>query len=166
MLFKLIGRSKHKTVDIVAPLSGKIVNRTEMKVDARSRPSRDDAVAIVPEDGQIVAPFVGSVSEVAGNGHSIVVEHASGLRLQIDIGLPEPALEASAFYSYVQAGDTFRAGDTLIDFDIDAIHASGYSPITSVAVANADLTKRIVQLMMDGSVSSGHEVILRAELDG
>ncbi|MGO4371892.1 PTS sugar transporter subunit IIA [Paenibacillus sp. 2TAB19] len=155
MLTKLFGKSKHTKVDIASPLSGEILAGP-----------REDALAINPESGQIVAPFYGTVSHIADTSHSIVVEHASGLRLQIDIGVRTGELGGDGFMSHVRAGDTFRAGETLIDFDIDAIVASGYSPVTSVAIENEELIKTVEQLVTDGNVSSGHEIILRAELNG
>ncbi|WP_337099025.1 PTS sugar transporter subunit IIA [Paenibacillus sp. YIM B09110] len=155
MLTKLFGRSKRTKVDIASPLSGVILAGP-----------REDALAINPENGQIVAPFYGTVSHIADTSHSIVVEHASGLRLQIDIGIGTSGLGGDGFISHVRAGDTFRAGETLIDFDIDTIIASGYSPVTSVAIENTELTKIVEQLVTDGNVSSGHEIILRAELNG
>ncbi|MDQ0058839.1 PTS sugar transporter subunit IIA [Paenibacillus harenae] len=166
MLTKLFGRTKQTTVDIASPLSGEIMSWSDLPGDASSRLRREEAIAIMPINGQIVAPFYGSVSHIAEAGHSITVQHASGLRLQIGIGIHTDELEGNGFQPHVHAGDTFRAGDTLIDFDIDAIVSSGYSPIISVVVENAELAKRIEQLTMQGNVSSGHEIILRAELNG
>ncbi|MDQ0114301.1 PTS sugar transporter subunit IIA [Paenibacillus harenae] len=166
MLTKLFGRTKQTTVDIASPLSGEIIGWSDHRSVAASGMRSVDAIAIKPANGQIVAPFYGSVSHIADTGHSITVQHASGLRLKIGIGIHTDELGGDGFMSHVRAGDTFRAGDTLIDFDIDTIVASGYSPITSVVVENAELAKSIEQLVTYGAVSSGHEIILRAELIG
>lgn len=164
MLSKLFGTRKPVSVEIQSPLSGAIMAMTELPYEALNVLTRYGGVAILPDYGQIVAPFVGFVAKINRTGNTIVVGHESGLRLHIRIGIGTDDLHGGEFLSYVQPGDTFRAGDTLIDFNLDKIIASGFSPVTTITLENIEPSMQIAYTDMNGSISSGHEIILRAKM--
>ena len=50
-------------------------------------------------------------------------------------------------YADLQEGDEVKAGDLLVEFDLDAIKAEGYDPITPVVVTNGDDYIRSVNMV-------------------
>ncbi len=54
-------------------------------------------------------------------------------------------LEGKGYTAFVQAGDAFKQGDVLVQFDQTFIQDKGYSTITPIVVTNtADFTDVIV----------------------
>jgi PTS system glucose-specific IIA component len=66
-----------------------------------------------------------------------MIEHASGLQLLLHIGMNTVSLKGQGFTPQVQTGDQVAVGQTLIEFDLNAIASAGYPVITPVIVANA-----------------------------
>ena len=60
----------------------------------------------------------------------------SGVELLVHIGIDTVNMEGSGFKVLVSKGDIVSEGDPLVEFDIAAIKAAGYSPITPVLVTN------------------------------
>ncbi|MGG1638299.1 PTS sugar transporter subunit IIA [Paenibacillus sp. NRS-1760] len=166
MLSKLFGKSKQKTIEISAPLSGKVVPLTAVPDEAFAGKHMGDGLAIEPSEGTIVAPFDGTVSHLIHTNHAIIIEHASGLQLLIHIGINTVALNGDGFEAHVASGDTFQAGDALITFDRAKIEAAGYPSITPIVVANEDDVKQLEHLLTSGSVTAGKELLLKATMNG
>ena len=57
-----------------------------------------------------------------------------------------------------KSGDTVRKGDTLIEFDIDAIREAGYEVVTPVIVCNPDAFAS-VKTEGAGSVQAGDDLL-------
>lgn len=166
MLTKLFGKSKQKTIGVLAPLSGKVISLTEVPDAAFAGKHMGDGIAIVPSQGKITAPFDGAVSHLIHTNHAIIVKHASGLQLLIHIGINTVALNGDGFRTHVSSGDTFNAGDTLIEFDLAKIDAAGYSSITPIVIANEDEVKQLEHIVTSGNVTAGDETIFKAEMNG
>ena len=47
-------------------------------------------------------------------------------------------MQGEGFKGFVQDGDQVKAGQKLIEFDIDKIKAAGYSPVVAVLLTNSD----------------------------
>jgi PTS system glucose-specific IIA component len=165
MLSKLFGKSKQKTIEILAPLTGKVVPLTEVPDEAFAGKHMGDGLAIEPAEGKIIAPFDGTVSHLIHTNHAIIIEHASGLQLLIHIGINTVALNGDGFQAQVSTGDTFQAGDTLITFDLNKIAAAGYPSVTPIVIANQDDVKHLEHMVTSGNVSAGKETLLRAEMN-
>ena len=58
------------------------------------------------------------------------------LEVLIHVGIDTVNLEGKYFTSHVKQGDTIKANDLLVEFDIDAIKNEGYEVITPVIVTN------------------------------
>lgn len=166
MLSKLFGKSKQKTIDITAPLSGNVVPLSAVPDEAFAGKHMGDGLAIEPTEGKVAAPFDGTVSHLIHTNHAIIVEHASGLQLLIHIGINTVALSGDGFIPHVSSGDSFKAGDTLITFDSAKIIAAGYPTITPIVVANEDDVKLLEHIVAGGEVTAGNEIILKAEMNG
>lgn len=166
MLSKLFGKSKSKAIEVSAPLSGKVVSLSAVPDEAFAGKHMGDGIAIEPSEGKVIAPFDGTVSHLIHTNHAIIIEHASGLQLLIHIGINTVALGGDGFKAHVSSGDTFQAGDTLIEFDRAKIEAAGYSAVTPIVVANEDDVKQLEHTTSSGNVSAGKEVLFKAVMNG
>ena len=62
----------------------------------------------------------------------------NGVEMLIHVGLETVALKGAPFTPHIKTGDSFKKGDLLLEFDIDAIKAAGYETQTPVIVTNAE----------------------------
>lgn len=79
----------------------------------------------------------------------------------IHIGLDTVELAGRCFSSKVKDGDTVKAGELLIEFDLDEIKKK-YDTITPVLVTNAD-NYSAIELLKDGEIVQTGEPILRVK---
>ena len=95
-------------------------------------------VAVEPEDGRVVSPCDGEVINVFDTGHAVCIATKSGGELLIHIGVDTVKLGGKGFTKKVSDGQQVRAGDVLIEADLDTIRAEGYPAATMVILTNAD----------------------------
>lgn len=79
--------------------------------------------------------------------HGIMFQTSQGVELLIHIGLETVNLKGKYFTSHVENGAQVKAGDLLVEFDLDAIKAEGYDPITPVVVTNGEDYIRSVNMV-------------------
>ena len=59
-----------------------------------------------------------------------------GLEILIHIGFDTVQLDGKGFEAFVNQGDSFKKGDTLLKFDIELIQKAGFSIETPVVITN------------------------------
>ena len=69
-------------------------------------------------------------------GHAIGLKNENDVQLLIHIGLDTVNLNGQYFEAAVKNGNSVKAGDTLIRFDLDSIMKAGYDVTTPVIVTN------------------------------
>ncbi|BDR56956.1 beta-glucoside-specific PTS transporter subunit IIABC [Xylocopilactobacillus apis] len=124
------------TTKIYAPLTGDLVNLTEVSDQTFSKKLLGDGVAIVPNNGKVVAPFDGEVVTVFPTKHAIGLKSDTGVELLIHIGLDTVNLEGKPFTSHIKDGDRVKKGQLLMDVDLEAIKKAGYEVTTPIVITN------------------------------
>lgn len=141
-VYKMFGKLKsmfgNSGISIPAPLAGEAVALTEVSDPTFSQGILGQGCAIKPETGRVVAPVDATVSMMFETGHAVSLETADGVELLIHVGLDTVMLKGEHYTAHCATGDKVKAGDLLIEFDIEAIRAAGYDTITPVVVCNAD----------------------------
>ena len=123
---------------IVAPIEGKAVSLEEVGDGVFSEGILGKGVAIEPSVGRAVSPVNGTVSTVFDTKHAIGLTSDDGAEVLIHIGLDTVKLNGEYFKTHVKAGEKVKAGDLLVEFDIDAIKKAGYPTITPIIITNTD----------------------------
>ena len=131
------------TKTVVSPVSGEVIALSEVKDPAFSDGTLGDGVAIIPEEGTIVAPFDGTVTMVFETGHAIGLVSDEGVELLIHIGLNTVELNGKHFEKLVSDGEKVVAGQPLIRVDLQAVKAAGYDITTPVVITNMDKFQKI-----------------------
>ncbi len=94
-------------------------------------------IIIIPEDGIVRAPFDAKVVSLFPTNHAICLESETGVELMIHIGIDTVKLNGQYFTAFVAQEDVVKAGDKLVEFNIDGIKNSGYSEQTMVIITNS-----------------------------
>ena len=95
-------------------------------------------MAVVPSDGRILAPCDATVSNIYDTGHAVCLTTETGGELLIHIGIDTVRMEGKGFTKKVSDGDQVKAGDVLVEADLDAIREAGYDTATMMILTNAD----------------------------
>lgn len=152
-------------VEVKAPLTGQAVSLSQVPDEAFAAGHMGKGIAIEPSEGRLVAPFDGTVVHVIKTKHAVMLEEkATGLQYLFHIGINTVGLKGEGYTSYVNVGDVVKTGQTLIEFDIDAIKAAGYPIVTPVIVTNADELASTVE-EHTGSVTAGSDSVLSINLN-
>ncbi len=120
-----------------SPETGQIIPLSEVKDEVFSSGAMGKGVAIEPTDGVLYAPADGEVALVFPTGHAVGLNTTDGAEILMHIGMDTVELEGKGFETLVQKGETVKAGQPLVKFDIEAIKAAGYPVTTPMVVTNS-----------------------------
>jgi len=138
LVFANRNRKTNKSVTVMAPVSGKIIDLAEVKDEVFANKMVGDGIAVEPSEGLIVAPFDGKIKQLFPTGHAVVFESKEGLAVLVHIGLDTVNLNGKGFKILVKEGQKVRAGDAIVEFDIDFIKNSGYLLQTPIILPEKD----------------------------
>ena len=137
-----LGLGKDKGIEIQAPIEGTVYAITEVNDPVFREKIVGDGIAILPNKGRVVAPVNGTVSMLFETKHAVSLKSVQGAEVLIHVGLDTVKLQGEHYKAHVKSGDIVRAGDLLLEFDMEKIKAAGYELITPVVICNmADYTE-------------------------
>lgn len=143
---------------VLSPIEGKAVSLKQVNDVTFSEEIMGKGAAIIPTVGRAVAPVDGTVSALFETKHAIGLTGDNGVEILIHIGLDTVKLGGKHFTAHVKSGDKVKAGDLLVEFDIEGIKKEGYDVITPVLVTNTNDYKDILSLI-DRDVKEKEELI-------
>lgn len=140
---KMFGFLKRKVRDVYAPVDGKIVTLESVNDDVFSSKMVGDGVAIMPVTGHFTAPIDGVVSKIFSTNHAYSIKNDKDLEIMVHIGLETVSLEGKGFTRVANEGDVVKAGDVIIETDLNYIQAHAKDIITPIIVTDASDAKEI-----------------------
>ncbi|XAW90739.1 glucose PTS transporter subunit IIA [Vibrio sp. CDRSL-10 TSBA] len=142
---KLIGityrqkRAKSRSfAQISSPISGQVVALSMVGDPTFASEIIGQGVAIIPESGELRAPFNGKVASVFKTHHSIGLQSEDGVEMLIHIGIDTVKLKGKGFELLVEAGQEVVQGQLLIQFDLQVLTTLGYDTTTPIVITNSD----------------------------
>ncbi|MEN4545649.1 PTS beta-glucoside transporter subunit IIABC [Pantoea agglomerans] len=124
--------------DILSPMTGTVLALDQIPDPTFASGLLGQGVAIIPSDNKVIAPFAGEVASLFQTRHAIGLLSHSGIELLIHVGIDTVRLDGKPFTAHVKVGDSFRAGDLLLEFDRQAILDAGYDLATPIIITNSD----------------------------
>ncbi|AZK47572.1 beta-glucoside-specific PTS transporter subunit IIABC [Paenibacillus lentus] len=124
------------SVTALSPISGTIVSLEDVPDPAFSSEAMGKGIAIEPDSGRVVAPFDGTVTVAFKKKHALAVVSDEGAEILIHVGIDTVKLNGEFFSTHIQEGDRVKAGQLLLEFDLEQIRAAGYHTVTPVIVTN------------------------------
>ena len=147
-------------IQILAPVTGTVKDITEVPDKTFADKVLGDGAALIPEEGKIYAPADGTVVNIMDTKHGIMFLTSQGVELLIHIGLETVNLKGKYFTSHTENGAQVKAGDLLVEFDLDAIKKEGYNPVTPVVVTNGDNYIRSVNMIKSGEKATHGDCLM------
>ncbi|MDR1192700.1 MAG: PTS glucose transporter subunit IIA [Peptococcaceae bacterium] len=141
---------------LLVPLAGRAIPLAAVADEVFAKNILGEGAAIIPSEGRLFSPVNGTVARVFDTLHALAIISNEGLEVLLHVGLETVALNGEYYESFVRDGDIVRAGQLLLRFDLGAIQAAGYDPVTPVV-----LTNQACELLKLGEIAVG-EPLLKA----
>lgn len=138
-----VAAQQEQTIIVPAPIKGEIIPLSEVKDEAFASGMMGEGYGIIPAEGKVYAPCDGTCEAVFPTLHALGLTLSNGVELLIHVGLDTVTLEGKPFQAHIASGQTFKKGDLLLEFDIEAIKNAGLEIQTPVLVSNADAFKSV-----------------------
>lgn len=147
------------TIDIVAPLSGEIVNIEDVPDVVFAEKIVGDGIAIKPAGNKIVAPVDGTIGKIFETNHAFSIESDSGIELFVHFGIDTVELKGEGFKRIAEEGQRVQKGDLVLEFDLALLEEKAKSTLTPVVISNMDEIKEMTK--MTGPVTVGETVVIK-----
>jgi PTS system sucrose-specific IIC component len=116
-------------LNLVAPVGGEIVPMREIPDIMFSSGVIGSCVGIMPENGHILAPCEGVVSEIADTLHALTIRSSKDTEILLLVGIDTFTLNGNGLKPLVSEGDTVHPGQPLMEVDLEQVEKAGLSPI-------------------------------------
>ncbi|UXY12550.1 PTS beta-glucoside transporter subunit IIABC [Kosakonia sp. ML.JS2a] len=123
---------------LLAPMSGTVLALDQVPDSTFASGLLGQGVAIIPQEGRVIAPFAGEVASLFETKHAIGLLSDSGIEMLIHVGIDTVKLDGKPFTAHVRVGDKVQPGDLLLEFDRAAIIAAGFDLATPIIISNSD----------------------------
>lgn len=133
---KIKHTSKKEANSILSPLCGQLIPLDKVNDNAFASGSMGEGCAIIPEKGEVIAPFDGVVEALFPTKHAIGLKNDDGIELLIHIGLDTVNDQGKEFTAYVDMNDKITKGQKLIAFNMDALKEKGYDLTTPIILTD------------------------------
>ncbi|ENZ5481439.1 N-acetylglucosamine-specific PTS transporter subunit IIBC [Serratia marcescens] len=139
---------------LLAPVTGEVVALEQVPDEAFASKAVGDGLAIRPTDKIVVAPADGTVVKIFNTNHAFCLETDKGAEIVVHMGIDTVALEGQGFKRLVEEGAEVKAGQPILELDLDYLNANARSMISPVVVSNSDDYAGLAALA-SGSVVAG-----------
>ncbi|HGJ5874231.1 MAG TPA: PTS glucose transporter subunit IIA [Arsenophonus apicola] len=160
-LKSLVSDDKNSTgnIDIIAPISGEIVNIEDVPDVVFAEKIVGDGIAIKPTGNKIVAPVDGTIGKIFETNHAFSIESDNGIELFVHFGIDTVELKSEGFTRLAEEGQKVQKGDLVLELDLPLLEEKAKSTLTPVVISNMDEIKELTKLT--GSVVVGETVIMQ-----
>lgn len=147
-----------KTISLKAVEDGRTIPMDEVNDQTFAQELLGPGIAIVPSNGTVVSPIDGTIATVMDTKHAVCIQGEDGLELIVHAGLDTVELNGKYYQTYKEIGDQVKAGDVLLEFDLEEITKAGYDVTTPIVITNLGDYK-ITKCLIGQQVKAGEEVI-------
>ena len=144
-----------KTVEsLVSPITGDVVALEQVPDEAFASKAVGDGIAVKPTSNIVVAPAAGTVVKIFNTNHAFCLETNNGAEIVVHMGIDTVALEGKGFKRLVEEGTDVKAGEPILEIDLDFLNANARSMISPVVCSNSDDYSALV-ILASGKVVAG-----------
>lgn len=152
-----------KNFKLVAPISGKVMELSQVPDEIFSQKMAGDGIAIDCTGDVVVAPANGTLSFIFKSNHAFGMHLDNGIEIMVHVGLDTVGLAGQGFQRLVQEGQTVKVGEPIIKFDRKLIIEKGCSLISPVLIINAQ-SVRLLDQNVGEVVEAGEQTVLQYKI--
>ncbi|QIQ21666.1 beta-glucoside-specific PTS transporter subunit IIABC [Zophobihabitans entericus] len=129
---------KGNPVKLTAPLAGQVIPLDKVNDETFASGIMGSGIAVIPETGLVTAPGNGIVAATFTSGHAIGLKLDNDIEMLIHVGIDTVGLDGKYFTTKVEKGQRIKQGETLIEFDLEALKREGYDITTMIIITNSN----------------------------
>ena len=145
------------SIPIFAPMSGSVVDLSQVPDPIYAGRMMGDGVAIVPDDGTMFSPVNGYVSVVAEDKHAFGFTTDDGLEILIHLGV-DSEIQKDCCAVHVKVNDRVQAGDMIAEFNLAELKKRNINTITPIIICGGLEGKKIEPA--SGHVQAGSGAVM------
>ncbi len=157
-LFNKDNVAKYKDTDIVSIANAEMVPASKVNDVMFAQEMMGQTIAFELKDGVIVAPVSGKLEVMYPTGHAFAIRRKDGTGLLVHVGINTVELGGKGFKILVKQGDTVKAGQQLLNVDLNLIKEAGYDTITMLIVTETPNEGEKVPFIDFGDVTQGQVI--------
>ncbi|TKU35069.1 PTS N-acetyl glucosamine transporter subunit IIABC [Citrobacter sp. wls718] len=123
---------------LVSPITGDVVALEQVPDEAFASKAVGDGVAVKPTDKIVVSPAAGTIVKIFNTNHAFCLETLKGAEIVVHMGIDTVALEGKGFTRLVEEGAEVKAGQPILEMDLEYLNANARSMISPVVCSNSD----------------------------
>lgn len=131
-------KKKEKRSFLAAVADGVSIPIEEVKDPVFSEKTLGDGIAVIPENGVIVAPCDGTLATITPTKHAFAMSSEDGLELMVHIGIDTVALNGEGFQTLAEVGEQVKKGQPVIQFDPAFMKEKNVDMTTILILLNGD----------------------------
>lgn len=144
---------------ILSPIAGKVTPLSECSDSVFSQGLMGKGIVIIPNDGEVYAPFDGTITALVDEKHAIGMTSSEGVEVLIHIGIDTVELKGEGYQLMVKKGESVKKGQQLASFDIEKIQDKGYSTEVPIIVTNTPKYFEVVPISEKGFLKVGDHLL-------
>lgn len=145
-------------ITMKATAEGELVAMKDIPDPVFSQGMVGPCVGIEPSKGTVAAPCDGKISTLSDTLHAFGMEVPGGVQLLVHIGIDTVNMKGEGFKAFVKAGDTVKAGQPIVEVDLDKVREAGHPTVIMTIVPNAGEFKN-VSFKEQGQVAFSDDLI-------
>lgn len=122
-------------LSVLSPLDGTAVPLEQTPDPVFAELMLGDGLAIDPASNTLYAPFDAKIININKAGHAFVLA-GKGIEVLLHVGLETVALKGEGFNVLVKTGDEVKAGQKILEFDLNILRKKAASPLVLVVVTS------------------------------
>lgn len=119
---------------IVSVCKGKMIQALQIDDIAFAHELMGKTIGFIPEDEQIVAPCNGKLEVLFPTGHAFAIRRKDGTGILVHIGINTVELNGKGFTLFAKQGDEVKAGQKIVEIDLEVIKNAGLSATTMLII--------------------------------
>ena len=150
--------AKERELFLLSPLSGLVVPIHEVPDPVFAERMMGDGIAIDPTGNTLLSPVDGTVIQFFKTGHALTLQTEDGVEILIHIGLETVTLNGEGFKPLVLEGDKVKAGQPLLEFDLDFLARNARSLISPIIITSSQA--ETLSCQASGAVVAGQDRLM------
>ncbi|MDO4500537.1 MAG: PTS glucose transporter subunit IIA [Erysipelotrichaceae bacterium] len=159
-LLDIFKKEKLKEYDdnqIVSVCDGEIIDNVKIEDEMFANEMLGKTIAFIPEKKEIVSPCNGTLEVVFPTGHAFAVRTKDGTGILVHIGINTVDLNGRGFKVFCKQGEKVKAGQKIVEVDLNLVKESGY-PVTTMLIVTEPVENKSYEFNKTGKVEKAEPI--------
>ena len=148
------------TFHIIAPISGKTIELSQVPDPVFSEKLTGDGLAILAVGDEVLAPCDGTITLFCDTKHAFAITTPDGVQVLVHVGLDTVILNGEGITALHHSGDVVRAGMPILKLNMPLLQKRKINLISPVLVVNYEKVKGLQPRAAGSRVEAGTDTVL------